>query len=137
MKPHNARPGSIRFPVAMQLKYKAASPEVAVSGVGRTSMMSSTELIFTAEQPVEPGMKAEVSVAWPALLEGRVRLQLIIEGTILRTEGPEAVVKISKYRYKTRGAWGDGEPTEAGRVNLPPLHATQPPATASLAAHGF
>ena len=118
MKPQNAKPSLKRFPVAMQLRYKAISRDMALFGVGRTSLMSSTELIFTSEHSMEPGMTAEISIAWPVLLDNRVRLQLILEGAIVRSEGRVAQVRIAKYYYKTRGAWGDAE-TAAPARNQP------------------
>jgi hypothetical protein len=109
MKSQNARSGLKRFPVAMQLRYKAVSRDMALFGVGRTNLMSSTEVIFTSEHSMEPGMTAEISIAWPVLLDNRVRLQLILEGAIVRSEGRIVQVRIAKYYYKTRGAWGDAE----------------------------
>lgn len=134
MKPQNARPMK-RFPVSMQLRYKAVSRDMALYGVGRTNLMSSTELIFTSEHPMEPGMTAEISIAWPVLLDNRVRLQLILECAIVRSEGRVAQARIAKYYYKTRGAWGDAE--TAGSVRSQPrVVALGGVAPNALAAHG-
>jgi hypothetical protein len=115
MKSQNARPGLKRFPLSLQLRYKAVSRDMALFGVGRTNLMSSTELIFTSEQSIEPGMTAEISIAWPVLLDNSVRLQLILEGAIVRSEGRIAQVRIAKYYYKTRGAWADVETAKTAR----------------------
>ena len=109
----------MRFGMELPLKYKAASAELAFFGLGRTNVLSSTEFIFTADQPIESGMLCEISIAWPILLENRVRLQLILEATIVRVEGPVVAARISKYNYRTRGVW-QPEPAQEP-VELAPL----------------
>jgi hypothetical protein len=97
---------------------------MTIFGTGRTSLMSSTELIFSADQRLEQGMKAEISIAWPVLLDGRVRLQLVIDGAIARSEGGLTAVQIWKYRYRTRGPWAQEEALERIPMGLPvpPAH---------------
>jgi len=130
VKPHNAKPGVIRFPLGFQLRYKAASTDMAVFGVGRTNVISSTELFFTAEHALECGMKAEIYVAWPVLLDGRARLQLILEGNITRTEGRLAALTINKYYFRTRGPWSDAEQAEAQTSDRLPVYGRAIAATA-------
>ena len=115
---------SARYPLALQLRYKAVSAEVTIFGTGRTSLISSTELIFSADQCLEGGMKAEISIAWPVLLDGRVRLQLVIEGAIARSEAGLTKVQIWKYHYRTRGQWAQEETRERIPMGLPvpPAH---------------
>jgi hypothetical protein len=115
VKPYNAQPGSIRFPLTLQLRYKAFSADMAILGTGQTKLISSTELIFTSDQPIEAGMQAEICVAWPALLDGRVRLQLILKTIIVRSAGPVAAARISKYDYRTRGPWQTELSAASGR----------------------
>ena len=115
---------SARYPLALQLRYKAVSAEVTIFGTGRTSLISSTELIFSADQCLEGGMKAEISIAWPVLLDGRVRLQLVIDGTIVRSDAGLTAVQIWKYHYRTRGPWAQEETRERIPMGLPvpPAH---------------
>jgi hypothetical protein len=114
---------SARYPLALQLRYKAVSNDVTIFGTGRTNLMSSTELIFGADQCLEEGMKAEISIAWPVLLDGRVRLQLVIEGAIARSQAGLTAVQIWKYHYRTRGPWGQEKPRERIPMDLPVLPA--------------
>lgn len=115
---------SARYPLALDLRYKAVSGDVTIFGSGRTSLMSSTELIFGSDQCLEEGMKAEISVAWPVLLDGRVRLQLVIEGAITRSEAGLTAMQIWKYHYRTRGSWAQEETRERIPMGLPvpPAH---------------
>ena len=71
-----------RYPIPLQLRYKAQTKHGPLYGFGQTTMMSSREIIFGGANELEAGMKAEIAVAWPRLLDGRIRLQLALEATI-------------------------------------------------------
>jgi len=96
--------GATRYPVAMEIKYKIRSRTPRV-GMGQTSSMSSREVVFTADQPIQEGTLMEVSIAWPALLNNRVALQLVIDGEIVRCGETEMTARIIKHHFRTRGPW--------------------------------
>jgi len=117
------------------MRYKAASGEVTVFGLGRTSKMSSTELTFSADQFLEVGMKAEISIAWPVLLDNRVRLQLVVEGAVVRNDGDLCAVEIWKYHYRTRGPWTQTESADRVPLELPLASVNHLPAEPAPALH--
>jgi len=129
------RPSPARYPVELPLRYKAVSPEMTVFGVGRTNLMSSLELMFTGDQPLEPGMKVEVSIAWPVLLDDRVRLQLVVEGAVVCIQDGLNVISILKYHYRTRGARVQAENAERIPAAMPPVHTTQAAIAPVMRAH--
>jgi hypothetical protein len=45
----------------------------------------------------------ELSVTWPALLEGKCPLQFVATGRVVRSENNRAAVKIERYEFRTRG----------------------------------
>ncbi len=94
--------GAIQYPVTMELRYKIAARTPRV-GMGQTSRMSTSEVVFTADQPLDPGAKIEISIAWPALLNGRVALQLVVAGDVVGSRGSLTTVRIRKYHFRTRG----------------------------------
>jgi hypothetical protein len=94
----------MQYPVAMELKYKTRSRTPRV-GMGKTTWMSSSEVIFTADQPIAEESTVEISIAWPALLHNRVALQLVVEGEVTRSQEGEATVRILKHHFRTRGPW--------------------------------
>jgi len=69
--------------------------------------MSSQHITFTPGHGLKPGMKAEIAVAWPSLLDGRIRLQLVLKATIAGSQ--EGVVKAHILAYDFRTC----RPTEA------------------------
>lgn len=94
--------GAIRYPVSMQLRYKTDG-RIPRVGMGQTNQMSTNEVVFTADQPLDPGTKLEISIAWPALLNGRVALQLIVAGDVVASRESLTTVRIRKYHFRTRG----------------------------------
>ncbi|PWT98906.1 MAG: hypothetical protein C5B51_28285 [Terriglobia bacterium] len=109
MNLQKTRPAPGRYPMALQLRYKAMSPEMTLFGVGSTKVMSSFELVFTTDQPLEVGMKTEICIAWPVLLDSRVRLQLVLEGRVVRSQDDTTAISILKHHFRTRGLWSPAE----------------------------
>lgn len=93
---------AIQYPVTMGLRYKIAGRTPRV-GMGQTSRMSTNEVVFTADQPLDPGTKLEISIAWPALLNGRVALQLVVAADVVGSQGSLTTARIRKYHFRTRG----------------------------------
>jgi hypothetical protein len=94
----------MQYPVAMEVKYKtrARTPHV---GMGETRWISSREVTFTTDHHMEPGTRLEICIAWPALLNDRVALQLVVEAEIVRGEETEMTAHILKHHFRTRGSW--------------------------------
>jgi len=96
--------GSNQYPVELEMKYKIRARTPGV-GTGQTRWMSSQEVIFTADRPIEAGTLVEISIAWPVLLNNRVALQLVVEAKIAESQGTRATARILKHHFRTRGLW--------------------------------
>ena len=72
------------------------------TGSGRTIDLSSSGLSFTADRPLLTGQRLQVSIDWPVLLDGGVKIQLIISGVVVRTNGTATAVEIQQHEFKTR-----------------------------------
>jgi hypothetical protein len=99
------RPLPVQFALELPMRYKASFCDETVSGVSRTRWIGSKEIAFSAGADLQEHMRAVISIAWPFLLENRVRLQLSIEGVVTRIEEGVAVTRISNYHFRTRGDW--------------------------------
>ena len=67
-------------------------------------MMSSKDIVFGPSHGLRPGMKAEIVVAWPRLLDDRIRLQLVLKVAITGSQNGEAEGRILAYDFRTRRA---------------------------------
>ena len=127
MEPRLAFGQAVHYPVEMELRYKirARTPRV---GVGQTRWMSSREVNFTADQPIDRGTVLEISVAWPVLLHNRVALQLVVEAEITDFRSDTLTARIMKHHFRTRGHWPREESAERPRPAYSgpvPVHRTE------------
>jgi hypothetical protein len=98
------RRGTSRFPVKEDVKYTVIhSRAQKTSGAGKTLNFGSGGLLFTTEDRLPLGRTVELSVAWPAKLEGKCPLQFVATGRVVRSENNRAAVKIERYEFRTRG----------------------------------
>ncbi len=95
------RRGSTRFPINLDVRYAVRGLE-AIESVGHTINLSSSGLGFTAGSPLSVGQNLEVAIDWPARLEGGVQIQLILSGTVVRTDGTAIALEIRRHEFKTR-----------------------------------
>jgi hypothetical protein len=91
-----------RYPLALEVRYtqshRGGLPE---TGSGRIIDLSSSGLRFTAERPLLAGLRLDVSIDWPVLLDGGVQLQLIATGVVVWTNGTETALRIHRHEFRT------------------------------------
>jgi hypothetical protein len=92
----------LRFPLNTELRYRIAGRENVANGTGEVENISSRGLAFRSDVPLYPGLRLNVSMAWPARLD-ECMLRLAFEGVILRVSGGLAVVTIERPHFRTAG----------------------------------
>ena len=65
--------------------------------------MSSKDIIFGLGEGLQPGMNAEIVVAWPRLLDGRIRLQLVLDVIITGSQDGVTEARILTHDFRTAG----------------------------------
>ena len=94
-----------RFPLRQEVRYRVMqSRTVKIIGVGTTLNMGSGGILFTTEQTLDLGQTVELSVNWPARLDGTCPLQFVASGRVVRAESNRAAVRIERYEFKTRSS---------------------------------
>jgi hypothetical protein len=73
---------------------------------GKTLDISSTGILFQAQAPLSPGRRLELSVSWPAQLDGKCAMKLVARCRVIRCTGFEVAVKVDKYEFRTQGSRG-------------------------------
>jgi hypothetical protein len=104
------------YPLPLQLRYKATSHHGPAYGFGQARKISSKDIVFTPVDGLQPGMNVEIAVAWPCLLDGRVRLQLVLEATITSSQDGVAEARILAYDFRTRPQRAENGTTRYGRT---------------------
>ena len=96
------RRNSDRFPIVREVRYRILNSRGGQeSGTGKTIDISSTGILFTADQPLSPGRRLEISVSWPAQLDGKCGLKLVARGRVIRSKGTTVALEIEKYEFRT------------------------------------
>ena len=94
---------TVRFPVREDVRYRVIQAKAPkLSGLGTTLNMGSGGILFTTEDPLPLGRLVELSVNWPARLDGTCPLQFVATGRVVRSEPTCAAVRIERYEFKTR-----------------------------------
>jgi hypothetical protein len=97
------RRGTNRFPVQQDVRYRVIQSRTdKISGSGTTLNMGSSGILFTTDERLALGRMVEVSVNWPARLDGVCPLQFVATGRVVRSESNRAAVRIERYEFRTR-----------------------------------
>ena len=104
LDPRVERRSSQRFPIEQEVIYRsldhrAVSPE---SGTGKTIDMSSGGVLFGTQQRLRSGKRVEISVNWPAQLDGGCPLKFVVVGRVVRAEERRAAITIEQHEFRTR-----------------------------------
>ena len=97
------RRASVRFPLTLDIRYAVSHRCAPIeTGSGQVIDLSSSGLRFAAQSLLEPGLKLDVAINWPVLLDGRVQLQLIVTGRVVWSNGTETAMEIERHDFRTR-----------------------------------
>jgi len=108
-----------RYPIPLRLSYKSIAKHGPVYGFGQIRMISNKEIIFTAGDGLEQGMKAEIVVAWPCLLDDRIRLQLVLQVTITDSQDNVIEGRIRTHDFRTRRSEEVEQRAEPADASIP------------------
>jgi len=96
-----------RFPLREDVRYRLLHGKSnPLSGAGQTLNIGSGGILFTTEQLLPVGRTVELSVNWPARLDGTCPLKFVAVGRVVRADATKAAVRIERYQFRTRGSAG-------------------------------
>ena len=98
---------SDRFPIIRELRYRVLGGRGNSAWCsGKTLDFSSSGILFSAETPLAPGKRVELSISWPAQLDGKCALKLVARCRVTRCSGNRVAVEMDKYEFRTQGSRG-------------------------------
>jgi hypothetical protein len=93
---------SQRFPLRLAVKYRATGSRFSSTWVvGESVNISSDGLLIAGPEAVKAGQPVEALIAWPVLLDKRIPLKLVINGSIVRSSGDHTAIRFTKYQFRT------------------------------------
>jgi len=101
------RRASRRFPIEVAVSFKLRhNGKIIRTGSGRTVDLSSRGVRILADINLPAGSKIELCIAWPALLEDGVALNLFVSGQVVRSGGSRsenyAAIAFQRYLFRIR-----------------------------------
>ena len=109
---------SSRFPLKEDLKYRLLhTKNQSISGTGTTLNIGSGGILFTTQEMLPVGRSIELSVNWPARLDGTCALKFVAVGRVIRSEAGRTAVRIERYQFKTRGTGSLPPQTESAHAS--------------------
>jgi hypothetical protein len=96
-----------RYPICIPLQYKLLrGSKVVKTGVGRALNLSSSGTLMESDDILPKGVRVELSLAWPATIDGKVGLSLVAVGKTVRATGQRIAVAFSQHSFRTRSLRG-------------------------------
>jgi len=94
----------LMYPVRLALHYRALARNrvVVAAGSGYTASIGSRQIVFISDGAIRRGDRVEASVAWPVLLDQRVKLQLVVEGRAAGIDEKQVTLNVERYQFRTR-----------------------------------
>jgi hypothetical protein len=90
-----------RYGMDLDLTYKLVQ-EPGVAGSGITRDLSRCGIFFSSLGRILPEESVlELSIRWPALLMGKVAVNLAIVGEVIRSSARGTAVRIQRYEFRT------------------------------------
>jgi len=97
------RRARVRFPLEPRVDFRTIGERYPAAGKGWAVNMSSTGMLVRCQHEISVGTLMELSIDWPVLLHGRVPLQMVAVGTVVRREMFSFAVGLERYRFRTTG----------------------------------
>jgi hypothetical protein len=93
----------IRYPIQMNLRYSLfRRNRVLKTGAGTTVNISSSGILFEAEESLPPGDVVHLAIGWPATIDDRAGLVLKIIGRTIRGQGKCTAAVIVRHEFRVR-----------------------------------
>ena len=93
----------LRFPFDLRVRFRSLEQVYPVAGTGWVRNMSSGGVLVAYQHAMSQGTPLELNIDWPSRLDGRIPLQLIAVGTVLRCDPLSFAVGLERYHFRIAG----------------------------------
>ena len=97
------RRSKVRFPLELRVRFRSLGKTHSVAGIGLVVNMSSGGVLVAYPHEISLGASMELSMEWPPRLDGRVPLQFVAVGTVVRRERFRFAVGLERHHFRTTG----------------------------------
>jgi hypothetical protein len=90
-----------RYPLDSSLRFRSVHKGDPFSGTGVALNMSSGGILVATRHQVIEGALVMMSIEWPSLLDGKIPLQLIATGRVLRRGTSSFAATFERHEFRT------------------------------------
>jgi hypothetical protein len=90
-----------RYPLDLTVRYRCCSVEPLLFGEGLAVNISSGGVLVASQHQMSVGALVELSIEWPLLLDGRIPLQLMAFGRVLRSGDCHFAASVERHEFRT------------------------------------
>src|SRR5450755_2218580 len=95
------RRSKVRFPLELRVRYRSLARRCPAEGTGTVMNMSRSGVLVSSQHDISEGVRIELNIEWPSLLDGRVPLQVVTTGRVVRCEPSRFAVVLARYQFRT------------------------------------
>ena len=97
------RRSKVRFPLELRVRYRSLARRCPAEGTGVVMNMSRSGVLVSSDHAISEGVRVELNIEWPSLLDGRVPLQVVTVGRVVRCEPSRFAVVLARINSGLRG----------------------------------
>ena len=90
-----------RYPIELEVRFFLTRQKSRQYSVGRTVNISSSGLLISSPCLIGVAAQVQLMIDWPSLLDGRIPLQLVATGTVVRSGGWSFAVAVRSHQFRT------------------------------------
>jgi hypothetical protein len=106
-----------RYDIPLEVRWKRMRRgKVLEVGTGETIDISSGGILFRAEKALPLGDRLELAVGWPVLADNFPRLQLIVSGIVVRSNGTQNAITMIQHEFRTLAVVRHNVPEDESKV---------------------
>ncbi len=113
-----------RFTIDLPFRYNAGD-QSGRSGTGRVLNIGSSEVVVACRHQLEPGTPVELVIEWPAQLDGRIPIHLVMSGRVVRSDISGFAVGACQHRFQLVGNPGQERAAVLQLVPQPPVRSSE------------
>ena len=95
------RRSKVRFPLELRVRYRSLARRCPAAGTGVVMNISRSGVLISCAHAISEGVRIELNIEWPSLLDGRVPLQVVTVGRVVRCEPSSFAVVMARYQFRT------------------------------------
>jgi hypothetical protein len=92
----------LRFPFELRVRFRSLGV-YPVAGSGWVRNISSSGILVAYQHEISAGTPLELNIDWPTRLDGRIPLQLVAVGPVVRNELFSFAVGLERYHFRIAG----------------------------------